>query len=211
MAIATQPTSARSNPHAAEDVTLASRIADGDSAALEVLYDRYNRVVYSFAIRMLADVRSAEELTQEVFLRLWRQGGSYQPGRGAFLTWLLSITHNMAIDEIRRRKRRPLVQDLGEDDQTLQMLPDLKSNVEDAAWLTSLQGIVREALTDIPAPQRRVIELAYFKGLTQREIAETLNEPLGTVKTRMRLGLLKMRERLGPLLDESPAASKDAE
>ncbi len=202
MAVAANPIEATIQLEAVDDVTLVSRLAEGDSAALETLYDRYNRVVYSFAIRMLADVSSAEELTQEVFLRLWRQGGSYQQGRGAFLTWLLSITHNMAIDEIRRRKRRPLIQDGGEDDQTLLMVPDLKSDVEGEAWLGSLQEIVRDALRDIPEAQRRAIELAYFSGLTQREIAERLGEPLGTIKTRMRLGLLKMRDKLGPVLDQ---------
>ena len=201
MAVAANPTEATVQLEAVDDVTLVSRLAEGDSAALETLYDRYNRVVYSFAIRMLADVSSAEELTQEVFLRLWRQGGSYQQGRGAFLTWLLSITHNMAIDEIRRRKRRPLIQDGGEDDQTLLMAPDLKSDVEGEAWLGALQEIVRDALREIPEAQRRAIELAYFSGLTQREIADRLGEPLGTIKTRMRLGLLKMRDRLGPVLD----------
>lgn len=200
MAVAANPTEARVHLEATDDVSLVTRVAAGDAQALEALYDRYNRVVYSFAIRMLADVSSAEELTQEVFLRLWRQGGSYQQGRGAFLTWLLSITHNMAIDEIRRRKRRPLIQD-GDRDNTLYMVPDLKTDVEGEAWLSSLQTLVRDALTEIPEPQRRAIELAYFQGLTQREIAERLGEPLGTIKTRMRLGLLKMRDRLGPMLE----------
>lgn len=211
MAVAANPTEATIPLEAADDATLVTRLAEGDSAALETLYDRYNRVVYSFAIRMLADVSSAEELTQEVFLRLWRQGGSYQQGRGAFLTWLLSITHNMAIDEIRRRKRRPLIQDGGEDDQTLLMAPDLKSDVEGEAWLGALQEIVRGALAEIPEAQRRAIELAYFSGLTQREIADRLGEPLGTIKTRMRLGLLKMRDRLGPVLDPDVACRTDGE
>ena len=199
MAIATDPTEPLLEPTVADDATLAARVSAGDGDAMAMLYDRYSRVVYSFSLRMLADAGSAEELTQEVFLRLWRQGGSYQPSRGAFLTWLLSITHNMAIDEIRRRKRRPV--------------PDLRADVEGAAWLTSLQAIVRDTLREIPAAQRQTIELAYFSGLTQREIAERLHEPLGTIKTRMRLGLLKMRDRLGPILDDAVtrATSKDAE
>jgi RNA polymerase sigma-70 factor (ECF subfamily) len=151
---------------------------------------------------MLADPSLAEELTQEVFLRLWRHGGSYQHSRGAFVTWLLSVTHNMAIDEIRRRKRRPLIADSGDDDQTLAMLPDTRIDVETTAWLSSLQAIVRDALAEIPPSQREAIELAYFSGLTQREISERLNEPLGTIKTRMRLGMLKLRDHLGPLLND---------
>lgn len=208
MAVAANPTEARVHLEAADDASLVARLAAGDALALEALYDRYNRVVYSFAIRMLADVSSAEELTQEVFLRLWRQGGSYQQGRGAFLTWLLSITHNMAIDEIRRRKRRPLIQD-GDEDDALYLIPDLKSDVEAEAWLSSLQTLVRDALAEIPEPQRLAIELAYFQGLTQREIADRLGEPLGTIKTRMRLGLLKMRDRLGPLLELDTAMNPD--
>jgi RNA polymerase sigma-70 factor (ECF subfamily) len=160
---------------------------------------------------MLADASSAEELTQEVFLRLWRQGGSYQQSRGAFLTWLLSVTHNMAIDEIRRRKRRPVAAETSDDDQTLAMLPDTRTDVEGTAWLTTLQTIVRDALLEIPQLQRQVIELAYFSGLTQREIAERLDQPLGTIKTRMRLGLLKLRERLGPILDDEVSAPADKE
>jgi RNA polymerase sigma-70 factor, ECF subfamily len=213
MAIATNPTEPLTETQSADDATLVARIAEGDGHALETLYDRYSRVVYSFSLRMLADTNSAEDLTQEVFLRLWRQGGSYHHSRGAFLTWLLSVTHNMAIDEIRRRKRRPVAVDGADDDQTLSALPDTRTDVENAAWLTSLHAIVREALQDIPQSQRHAIELAYFSGLTQREIAERLNEPLGTIKTRMRLGLLKLRERLGPILeDDVPVRrSKDSE
>ena len=138
-------------------------------------------------------------LTQEVFIRVWRQGGQYQHSRGALLTWILSITHNMAIDEIRRRKRRPQIQDAGEDaDQLIYGLVDARADVEGQAWLGALRELVRTALDDIPASQRTAIELAYFGGLTQREIADRLGEPLGTIKTRMRLGLLKLKDRLGP-------------
>lgn len=211
MAIATSPTESLLSSGAADDAVLVARLAGGDGNALEQLYDRYSRIVYSFSLRMLGDSGLAEELTQEVFLRLWRQGGSYQQNRGAFLTWLLSVTHNMAIDEIRRRKRRPVAVDASDDDQTLTMLPDTRTDVEHAAWLTALQEIVRDALQDIPPPQRLVIELAYYSGLTQREIAEQLGEPLGTIKTRMRLGLLKLRDQLGPVLDGSISAQRSKE
>jgi len=197
MAIAARPAKTATN----EDTALVARLIQGEGSALEELYDRYGRAVYSLTLRMLGDVQSAEELTQEVFLRLWRQAPSYQPSRGAFLTWLLSIAHNMAIDEIRRRKRRPLLMDGTDEDQTLLLLPDPRSDVERDAWLASLQTHVRDALTAIPPAQRQAIELAYFGGLTQREIAEYLGEPLGTIKTRMRLGMLKLRERLGPLVE----------
>jgi RNA polymerase sigma-70 factor, ECF subfamily len=202
LAIARNPTEERTASDGPDDATLAARIGEGDSSALAILYDRYARVVYSFAMRMLADPGSAEELTQEVFIRVWRQGGQYQHTRGAFLTWVLSITHNMAIDEIRRRKRRPKIQDNDEDDLTINSIVDSSADVEGQAWLGTLRNLVRDALAEIPAAQRKAIELAYFSGLTQREIAERLGEPLGTIKTRMRLGLLKLKERLGPVLDE---------
>jgi RNA polymerase sigma-70 factor, ECF subfamily len=201
MAIAARPAQPAVSTAASDDAALVARLAQGEGAALEELYDRYGRAVYSFSLRMLGDVQSAEELTQEVFLRLWRQARSYQQSRGAFLTWLLSITHNMAIDEIRRRKRRPLLLDGTDEDQTLLLLPDARTDVERDAWLSSLQTYVRDALAEIPIAQRQAIELAYFGGLTQREIAERLNEPLGTIKTRMRLGMFKLRELLGPLVE----------
>jgi RNA polymerase sigma-70 factor (ECF subfamily) len=197
------------NSAANEDAAIVDRLVQGEGAALEELYDRYGRVVYSFSLRMLGDVQSAEELTQEVFVRLWRQARSYQQSRGTFLTWLLSITHNMAIDEIRRRKRRPLLLDGDDENGPLLTLPDTRADVERSAWLSSLQGHVQEALAEIPDAQRQAIELAYFGGLTQREIAERLGEPLGTVKTRMRLGMLKLREHLGPLVELPESASRD--
>src|SRR3954468_19707067 len=197
MALSRLPYEERVAPEGPDDGALATRIGNGDAEALGMLYDRYSRVVYSFALRMVADPGSAEELTQEVFIRVWRQGGQYQHSRGALLTWILSITHNMAIDEIRRQKRRPKLQDPGEDDLVLISVIDQHADVEQLAWLGALRGLVREALSEIPLAQREAIELAYFGGLTQREIADTLGEPLGTIKTRMRLGMLKLRERLG--------------
>ena len=199
MAVIRIPAQERADPPVLDDATLAVRIGSGDADALATLYDRYSRVVYSFAMRMLGDPGLAEELTQEVFLRVWRQCGQYQQSRGALLTWILSITHNMAIDEIRRINRRPKVQDPGDDDFVMVTIADQHADVEQLAWLGALRGLVREALAEIPTAQREVVELAYFSGLTQREIAIRLDEPLGTVKTRMRLALLKLRERLGPL------------
>ena len=196
------PTEERYAPQAPDDATLATRIGEGDAEALAMLFDRYSRVVFSFAMRMLGEPGSAEELTQEVFIRIWRQGAQYQHSRGAFLTWILSITHNMAIDEIRRRKRRPQLQEPDEENLLLNSIVDLRADVEGQAWLGSLRDIVRSALQEIPESQRAAIELAYFGGLTQREIAERLGEPLGTIKTRMRLGMLKLRDRLGPLVEE---------
>jgi len=187
---------------ALSDVELIGRVSEGDAKALEVLYDRYNRVVYSFALRIVGDPQIAEELLQEVFFRAWQQGKAFRETRGAFVTWLLSITHNMAIDEVRKRRRRPQKADSEEPELVLAGVPDTSQDVEGEVWLTSLRATIEAAMTQLPNAQRDAIELAYFQGLTQREIAELLGEPLGTIKTRMRLGIQKLREQLGDQLGD---------
>jgi RNA polymerase sigma-70 factor (ECF subfamily) len=179
------------------DADLIGLASEGDARALEVLYDRYSRVVYSFALRIVGDQQLAEEVLQEVFFRAWQQGSAFKAARGSFITWLLSITHNMAIDEVRKRRRRPQKADSAEPETMLAAIPDSGPDVEDEVWLSSVRDTIEGALEQLPPAQREAIELAYFQGLTQREIAEALGEPLGTIKTRMRLGLQKLRERLG--------------
>lgn len=179
-----------------DDSALVSMAADGDGRALEALYDRYSRIVMSFSLRMLAEPAAAEELTQEVFFRAWRQADAYSSTRGSFGTWLLSITHNMAIDELRKRKRRPQRADLEDPVAAISNITDSERSVEDHAWLGSLRQEIRDALGELPATQRQPIELAYFRGYTQREVSEILGEPLGTIKTRMRLGMRKLRDQL---------------
>jgi RNA polymerase sigma-70 factor, ECF subfamily len=178
------------------DAELMARVAQGDSAAIEVLYDRYNRVVYSFALRIIGDRQGAEELLQEVFFRVWRQADAYSDRRGSFVTWLLSITHNMGIDELRRRRRRPQRADQEDPLEFLATMADRGRSVEQDVLLNTLRDQVNAAMNDLPDAQREALELAYFRGLTQREIAEELGEPLGTIKTRMRLGLRKLRTHL---------------
>ncbi len=181
------------------DVDLIGRAAEGDARALEVLYDRYSSVVFSFALRLVGDRQLAEEVLQEAFFRSWQQGSAFSAKRGTFITWLLSITHNLAIDEIRKRRRRPQKAESEEPEAVLAAVADTGAgaDVEDEVWLGALRETIAGALDQLPAPQREAIELAYYQGLTQREIAETLQEPLGTIKTRMRLGLQKLREALG--------------
>lgn len=179
-----------------EDAELVSMVAAGDSRALEALYDRYSRIVMSFSMRMLSERPAAEELTQEVFFRTWKQAGAYSSSRGSFSTWLLSITHNMAIDELRKRKRRPQRADLEDPVAAIANITDTEPSVEEHAQLGSLREELRTALEHLPVNQRDPIELAYFRGFTQREIAGILGEPLGTIKTRMRLGMRKLREQL---------------
>jgi len=187
---------------ALSDADLIVRVSAGDARALEVLYDRYSRVVYSFALRIVSDPLIAEEILQEVFFRTWQQGRAFRETRGAFVTWLLSITHNMAIDEVRKRRRRPQKADSEEPEAVLAAVPDPSQDIEGEVWLSSLRTIIETALVQLPPAQRESIELAYFQGLTQREIAERLNEPLGTIKTRMRLGIHKLREQLGDQLGD---------
>jgi len=183
----------------APDTELIGRAAGGDARALEVLYDRYSGVVFSFALRIVSERQLAEEILQEAFFRAWQQGGSFSAGRGSFITWLLSITHNLAIDEIRRRRRRPQKADSEEPEQILDSVADTGAgaDVEGEVWLGALRDTMGRALAELPPAQREALEMAYFRGLTQREIAEALGEPLGTIKTRMRLGLQKLREALG--------------
>ena len=179
------------------DAELIELVANGEARALEVLYDRYSRVVYSFALRIVGDPQLAEEILQEVFFRVWQQGSGFQSNRGSLITWLLSITHNLAIDEVRKRNRRPQKADSEDPELVLGAMADESTDIEQEVWLSGVRTAIVEALDRVPKEQRVVIELAYFRGLTQREIAETLGQPLGTVKTRMRLGLQKLREQLG--------------
>ena len=175
-----------------EDRAALARISGGELAALEDLYDRYKTMAYSIAYRVTNDATLAEDVVQDAFLGAWRNAARYVEGRGSVKTWLLSIVHHRAIDAIRRR--RPTTE-LPEIDAVLPAaltLPDIWAEV--SASLDSVT--VREALVALSDVQREALELAYFGGLTQHEIAERTGTPLGTVKSRMRLGLLAMRRSL---------------
>lgn len=178
------------------DPELVNVLIDGNARAMEVLYDRYSRVVFSFALRMVGDQSRAEDLLQEVFLRAWRQIGRYQDGRGTFVTWILSITHNMAIDDVRKHQRRPKKADAIDPMEYLGTVQDGSKPVDEQAVMNQTRMSIIEAMGCLPANQRTVIELAYFKGYSQREIAETLEEPLGTIKTRARLAMARLRDQL---------------
>jgi RNA polymerase sigma-70 factor, ECF subfamily len=182
--------------HDLSDGELVQRMSDGDVDALEVLYNRYARAVFSFAVRILRDGRIAEEVLQEAFMRSWQQSSRFELNRGNFASWLLSITHNLAIDELRKIQRRPQRADMVDITDVLRSEIDTTVNIEEAAEATELRGVIQSAMDDLPEAQRRVIELAYFEGLSQREIAAFLNEPLGTIKTRMRLGMQKLKDLL---------------
>ena len=174
------------------DEALARRLARRDVRALEALYDRYSRVLYSLALKMLADPEAAEEIVQETFLRLWQRPASYVPERGRLLSWLLGVTHHRAVDRLRRRRLELRYSS----DHRLAEPSRLPPDPEDEL-LASLRGeAVVRALSTLPEAQRVAVELAYVHGMTQAEIAATLGEPLGTVKTRLRLAMQKLRSSL---------------
>jgi RNA polymerase sigma-70 factor (ECF subfamily) len=181
----------------ATDAELMAALAMGDIAALELLYDRYSTLVFSVSLRVLHDSQLAEDVVQEVFLRLWRQPISYDPTRGRFISWLMSVTRNRSLDELRRVTRRMRSEDV-EDDEPGHEIPAVGHLDDPQAELivAEARAAVRAAMTRLPPAQRRVIELAYFGGLTHVEIAERTGDPLGTVKTRVRLGMRKLRESL---------------
>lgn len=189
-------TSPAAEPVSSEDELLVARVASGDSGALEALYDRYGRVVYSMVLRSLGSAELAEDVVQETFWRVWRRSATYQPGRGQVSSWIFGIAHNQAIDELRRQRSRPTPVYDKEDQPVLREMEDERSDVAGTAIEKERQAIVRAALERIPLEQREVIELAYFRSLSQSEIAEQLKSPIGTIKTRVRLGLQKLRDIL---------------
>jgi len=179
------------------DEELMADVSARDMEAFETLYDRYGTLVYSTVLWVLRDVHLAEDTSQEVFLRLWRRSERYGPQRGRFVSWLLSVARNEAVDQVRSRGRHRRHEAGSEE--TERVVPTDDS--EDPALMAELadeRQRVRGALARLPAEQRKAIELAYFGGFTQQEIAELLSEPLGTVKTRIRLGMLKLRVFLAP-------------
>jgi RNA polymerase sigma-70 factor, ECF subfamily len=173
------------------DLVAITRLAGGELEALEGLYGRYGTMAYSIAMRITGESGAAEDVVQEAFLGAWRNAARYVPGRGSVRTWLLAIVHHRAIDSLRRRRATT---ELPETDDprhtpTALALPDIWGDV--AANLD--RASIQQAMASIPVRQREAIELGYFAGLTQVEIAARLDLPLGTVKSRMRLGLLALR------------------
>ena len=177
------------------DEALLNAIAGGAVWAMESLYLRYSRILYSLAYRMVADHQVAEDLLQDSFLAVWRRATSYSPQAGAARSWLISILHHRTIDYLRKVRRQSTIQ--------VAPLEEIELNESivypdtwDEAWQSVKSSHVRAALMKIPTEQRLVIELAYFQGWTHTEIAEGTQIPLGTVKARMRLGLLHLKQIL---------------
>jgi len=183
-----------------DDEELMQRLVYRDLWAFRALYDRYGNLVYSAALRVLRDPQVAEDMVQEIFLRIWRKPDSYVAQRGRFATWLSSVTRNRAVDEIRSRGRRFRHETASPEEQERELPAPETNDPALMAELADQRRLILAALAQIPAEQRQIIELAYFGGLTQQEIAERLSQPLGTVKTRIRLGMQKLRVALTPEL-----------
>lgn len=178
-----------------EQVRLVAAMSRGDKTAMAALYDQLSGPLYSLAYRMLADASEAQDLTQDIFLQLWRTAGSYESGRGSVFSWAVTLTRNRAIDRLRMRKRRSEILSAAAPD--LQpAAPGGHTDSADSLWLSEKTAAVRTALAELTPDQKQAIELAFFGGLTQQEIAARLDEPLGTIKARIRRGLLKLKDRL---------------
>ena len=171
------------------DEVLVDRLRARDVGALEALYDRHARALFSLGLKMLGDHEAAEEVVQETFLKLWQQPARYVPERGRLLSWLLGVAHHRAVDRLRRRRLELRYST----DYRLSEVGSAPPDPQDAI-LDSLRGeAVAKAIRALPDAQRLVVELAYIRGMTQVEISELLGEPLGTIKTRLRLAMQKLR------------------
>jgi RNA polymerase sigma-70 factor (ECF subfamily) len=179
------------------DEVLAAQVARGESQALEALYDRYAGTVLGISLKIMGDQAAAEDVLQETFWRVWRSAASYQSQRGSFTGWLFRIARNLAIDAYRRRNIRPRpITDVDNSDSMMDQTPDPTMDVAEQSQVLLNQRLVLAALATLPRLQRQVIELAYFYGMTRQEIAEKTGEALGTIHTRARLALQKLREEL---------------
>lgn len=180
-----------------DDAALFEKIQKGDASAFEALYDRYSRVVYSFALRACNDSDLASEVTQDVFVRLWITEAEYRPERSQFRTWLLTITRRILYDKLRGRERRDgvvtLVRGNVVEDSAQVLRHPHSDHVAVAQWF---REDVAAVLQSLHAEERAVVELAYFQQLTLREIAQELNRPIGTVKTRLHKALKVLREAM---------------
>jgi RNA polymerase sigma-70 factor (ECF subfamily) len=180
-----------------DDAAVMRRIADGDEQALALLYDKWVQPVYALVVQILRDRDEAEDVVEETFWQVWQRASSYDFSRGAVHSWILTIGRSRALDRLRAKQRRK-GESLAERSDIVALLVSPSDPSHDAEG-RERRAVVLDALGQLPTEQRRALELAYYGGLSQAEIAEQLQEPLGTVKTRMRLGMLKLRDKLGIL------------
>ena len=184
------------------DVELITRVQLGEPTALETLYDRYAPWMLGLAVRFVGQREAAEDILQESFFQVWQRAESFDPARGAFPAWLITIVRSRSIDHLRRRSTRPLPDEADEDatDDRWANLPDSNFDVLTVVSQREQRLWIRQALARLPDDQRQVVELSFFGGLTRREIAARLRLPEGTIHTRARLGLQKLRTLLEPAL-----------
>lgn len=185
------------------DLELVRRMAAGDESALGTLYDRYSPLLHSVVLRIVGDPGDAEEVLEDTFWQAWRQAGRYEESRGGLSTWLVMIARSRALDRVRSRRR---VREERWDDlppAAADPIDDRSASPSDAAEGDELRRIVGRAVATLPPEQRQAVELAYFRGMSQTEIAEATGQPLGTVKTRARLALQKLRDALGTLREDA--------
>jgi RNA polymerase sigma-70 factor, ECF subfamily len=183
------------------DDALLAAILGGDAQALALLYDRYGRLIFTLALRITGDRLSAEEVTQDVFHVVWERAAAFCPASGTLCGWMIGIARHRAINEVRSRPHRMRRREVSSDELAERHV----DASEDVAQQVVLCSDIRAALAGLPPAQRDAIELAYYAGLTCSEIACSLDTPIGTIKTRLRLGLLKLRSTLGPGEDQGAA------
>lgn len=188
----------------ADDTLLLKQIANGQHAAIEALYDRYNRLVFSVALTVVGDPLVAEEVTLDVFVHVWRGAKTYDPARAKPTTWLSAIARHHAIDVLRWQRSRLDTQSLYLDDMPWQPDNDLP-DAEEQTELSMQRRRIRAAVNQLPNDQRQVLFLSYFKGYSHQQIADSLRQPLGTVKTRIRLAMQKLKHLLAG--EQEPDAS----
>jgi len=177
------------------DADILRRMSNGDKAAFAELYDRFSRPLFSTAVHILSDASEAQDIVHDVFLALWEKAALFEPSRGSAFSWAVTLTRNRSIDRLRTRRRRTNLleksapEDLGYQATTAEAAGEQAAAGDEAT-------VVRQAVAGLPAEQKRAVELAFFSGLTQQEIAERLKEPLGTIKARIRRGLLRLRDSI---------------
>ena len=181
-------------PDLDKDIELLRCISEGDRYAFSCFYDNYSRLLFAIAFRILNDQKEAEDVLQEVFLQIWDKAGSYKPELGKPSSWAVTLTRNKAIDYIRAGQRRSRLLELASTEMLVRQ-PGAAAANESVRGRDGTE-LITSAVSELPADQRRAIELAFFTGLTQHEISETLQEPLGTIKARIRRGMMKLRGRL---------------
>lgn len=172
-------------PAPEDDAELLTRVQHGDERAMAVLFDRYSKIVYSVALRVLRDTASAEDVMQEIFMQIWRNPNSFVAAKGSLGGWLAVVSRNRSIDTLRRKRPSEQVEEMNLASST---------NLADEAERSILMERARSAVRLLPVEQRKTLEMAFFDGLTHSEIAEMTGDPLGTVKTRIRSGLLTLRK-----------------